>query len=123
MYGYNYYQPMDNLNQLKAQQQSSPIWVQGEAAAKSYPVAPGNTVLLMDSEQSRFFIKTTDQSGMPMPLRIFEFNEVTQNAPVSAPSLDTSQFVTRDELQEMLANLPTCKCKKKKEEMTDESPV
>lgn len=121
MYGYNGYYPMDNLNQLKAQQQSSPIWVQGEAAAKSYPVAPGNTVLLMDSEQSRFFMKTTDQSGMPLPLRIFEFTEVT-NIP-AAPVMDTSQFVRRDELQEILANLPTCKCKKKKEEMTDESFV
>lgn len=120
MYGYNGYYPMDNLNQLKAQQ-SSPIWVQGEAAAKSYPVAPGNTVLLMDSEQSRFYMKTTDPSGMPLPLRIFEFNEVT-NTP-AAPELDTKNFVTRDELQEILANLPTCKCRKKKEDTEDESPV
>lgn len=123
MYGYNYYQPMDNLNQLKAQQQSSPIWVQGEAAAKSYPVAPGSTVLLMDSEQSRFFMKTTDQSGMPLPLRIFEFKEVAQNAPISTPSVDTSKFVTKDELSEILANLPTCKCRKKKEDVEDESAV
>lgn len=121
MYGYNYYQPMDNLNQLKAQQQSGPIWVQGEAAAKSYPVAPGNTVLLMDSEQSRFFMKTTDQSGMPMPLRIFEFKEVTNTT--AAPVMDTSQFVRRDELQEILANLQTCKCRKKKEDVENESAV
>lgn len=121
MYGYGYY-PMDNLNQLKAQQQSGPIWVQGEAAAKSYPVAPGNTVLLMDSEQSRFFMKTTDQSGMPLPLRVFEFKEVAQNAPVSAPSFDPNKFVTREEFEELRANLPRCKCKKK-EEVEDESPV
>lgn len=122
MYGYNGYYPMDNLNQLKAQQ-SSPIWVQGEAAAKSYPVAPGNTVLLMDSEQSRFYMKTTDPSGMPLPLRTFEFTEVVQNAPVSPPCFDPSKFVTKEELSEMLANLPTCKCRKKKEDTEDESPV
>lgn len=122
MYGYNGYYPMDNLNQLKAQQ-SSPIWVQGEAAAKSYPVAPGNTVLLMDSEQSRFYMKTTDPSGMPLPLRTFEFKEVAQNAPVSPPCFDPSKFVTKEELSEMLANLPTCKCRKKKEDTEDESPV
>lgn len=93
MYGYGnfgMYQPMDNLNQLKARQGTGPIWVQGEAAAKSYPVAPNSTVMLMDSESSRFFMKTSDQSGMPLPLRIFEFTEVTQNGPESAPTIDTS---------------------------------
>lgn len=122
MYGYNYYQPMDNLNQLKAQQPAVfPPWVAGINGAKNFPTAPNVPVLLMDSEQSRFFIKTTDQSGMPLPLRIFEFTEVT-NTP-AAPELDTKNFVTREELQEILANLPTCKCKKKKEDVENESPV
>lgn len=118
MFG-NYNPYMDNLTQLKTQQ-SSPIWVQGEQAAKSYPVAPGSTVMLMDSESSRFFMKTTDPSGMPLPLRTFEFTEVVQNSPVTASSFDPSKFVTKEELKEMLANLPACKCNK---EVTDESAV
>lgn len=46
--------------QQTAQQTAPIIWVQGEEAAKSYLCAPGNSVLLMDSEKSSFYIKTVD---------------------------------------------------------------
>lgn len=60
----------------QAQQQTSDInWVQGEADAKSRPVAAGHSVILMDTEQSVMYIKTVDQSGMPQPLRIFDYKE------------------------------------------------
>lgn len=67
-------------SQMQNNQQASNggiTWVQGEAAAKSYPVAAGQSVLLMDSEASAFYIKSTDQSGMPQPLRIFDYSERT----------------------------------------------
>lgn len=41
------------------------IWVQGEAAAKSYWVAPGNTVALWDSENPVIYLKSADAGGMP----------------------------------------------------------
>lgn len=71
-------------------------WVQGEAAAKAYPVANGQSVLLMDSEESVMYIKSTDTSGMPMPLRIFDYSERKQNktAPVASKEPD---FVSRSE--------------------------
>ncbi len=50
-------------------------WVQGENAAKSFPVGAGQSVLLMDSEESVFYIKSVDTSGMPQPLRIFDYSE------------------------------------------------
>ena len=46
-------------------QTQSLIWVQGEAGAKSYLVAPNSTVTLWDSEQSVIYIKSADSSGMP----------------------------------------------------------
>ena len=66
--------------QQNAPQQAQPqnngiIWVQGEQAAKGYPVAPNQSVLLMDSEQSAFYIKSADNAGMPQPLRIFDYSE------------------------------------------------
>lgn len=61
-----------------AQQNSGLIWVQGEAGAKSYLVAPNTTVMLMDSESQRFFLKSADASGMPLPLRTFEYAELTE---------------------------------------------
>lgn len=33
------------------------LWVQGEAGAKSWAVAPGKSVMLMDSESNTFYIK------------------------------------------------------------------
>lgn len=60
-------QPQNNSNGL--------IWVQGETGAKSYLVAPNTTVLLMDSENDVFYLKSTDASGMPMPLRTFAYKE------------------------------------------------
>ena len=59
--------------------QNGIIWVQGETTAKSYPVEPSKSVLLMDSENPVFYIKSTDQSGMPLPLRIFDYKERVQN--------------------------------------------
>lgn len=107
--------PMDRLAQLQAQQYQIPqmqqaqaqppqtnqglLWVQGEAGAKSYLVAPNTTVLLMDSEGSRFYLKSTDNAGMPS-LRVFEYSEVSQNAPQAAQSAQTNlddKYVTRDE--------------------------
>lgn len=57
------------------QQGNGILWVQGEAGARSYMVAPGASVLLMDSDSEAFYIKSADPSGMPMPLRIFDYKE------------------------------------------------
>lgn len=50
--------------QAQAQTQSL-IWVQGEAGAKSYLVAPNSTVTLWDSEAQTIYIKSADATGMP----------------------------------------------------------
>lgn len=82
------------------QQAPGLIWVQGEAGAKSYLVGAGQTVLLMDSETSAFYIKSTDASGMPLPLRIFEYKEKTAPATDNkTPALDLSAYVTREEFK------------------------
>lgn len=85
--------------------QSNPIWVQGEEGAKAYMVAPGDSAMLMDSENTVFYLKSIDQSGMPLPLRIFDYTERTVNQPKQppAPQFDPSQFITRDELENILA--------------------
>ena len=84
--------------------QNSIIWVQGEAGAKSYLVGAGQSVLLMDSEDNVFYIKSTDQSGMPMPLRVFEYTERT-----SKPEPVTADFITREEFEKRLAELKDAK--------------
>ena len=81
------YQPMMQAPQFQAQpqnQQGGLIWVQGEAAAKSYMVAPGNTVQLWDSEEKIIYLKSADPSGMPS-MKILDYTirgeETAKDAP------------------------------------------
>ena len=118
MYYYPYYGGAmpDMLGQYKAQNQPTQqnngiVWVQGESAAKSYPVAPNTTIMLLDSESSTFYLKTSDASGMPLPLRVFDYKERTQNgsnlptvAAQSGLAVDLSNYVTYDQLNEILQN-------------------
>lgn len=102
----NQYQQTVNVPQMVPQPQVNQglLWVSGEVGAKSYLVAPNSTVLLMDSDAQRFYLKSADNAGMPS-LRIFEYKEVT-NAPttsVNAPNFDENvlndKFVTREEYE------------------------
>ena len=87
-------QPQQNNNGI--------LWVSGEVGAKSYLVAPGTSVLLMDSESEKFYIKSTDVSGMPQPLRTFEYHEVGSQMPPKQPvqNMD-SKYVTRQEYDDL----------------------
>jgi hypothetical protein len=113
-------------SQPMQQQSSQIIWVSGEAGAKSYLVAPGNTVMLLDAENSVFYLKSADASGMPLPLRIFDYQERTTTAQqafggsATAESVNLDNFVTRkefDELKAFLASQPTSK--KNKNNLTE----
>lgn len=73
------------------------IWVQGEAGAKSWFVNPGATVLLMDSEAMRFYLKSADMNGVPA-MRTFEYSEVGAPKPKEAPQ--AVNFVTVDAFNE-----------------------
>ena len=118
---YGYYNPqmqpqqyMDQLSQLRMQQsqpqtpaqtQGGITWVQGEEGAKAYLVAAGNSVLLMDSESPVFYIKSTDASGMPMPLRIFDFVERGVPAKAEAAGPDYARREDVDKLSAMYNEL------------------
>ena len=104
-YPQGYYNVPQNAPQMpqnaSAGSGSGMIWVQGEASAKAYPVASGQSVLLMDSEESTFYIKSTDQSGMPQPLRIFDYTERSaQKSEAGIAKATSSEFVSRSEFDE-----------------------
>ena len=82
-------------------------WVQGEAGARACAINPGTSAVLMDSERDVFYIKTTELSGMPRPLRIFEFKEVTAESQESTSRIgrDASLFVTKEDFEKRLNEL------------------
>ena len=79
-------------------------WVQGEAGAKSWIIAPGSTVLLMDSEAQRFYLKYADINGVPA-MRTFEYNEVGAQKPQE--TTQKAQFVTLDEFNQFKTEVMT----------------
>lgn len=84
------------------------IWCQGESGAKSYMVAPSQSVMLMDSESNTFFIKSADASGMPLPLRIFDYKERTQQPhtePQIQQQVEQNNYITREEFEQRIAEI------------------
>ena len=75
-------------------------WVQGENAAKSWYVPAGQTALLMDSEEMKFYLKSADASGIPLPLRVFTYSEVKE-----APKGESSNYITRAEFDDLVKRI------------------
>lgn len=119
----SYYQPTYTQPQMIPQQAIQPtvpqqqpqqnngsiIWVQGEAAARSFNVMPNQSVMLLDSESSTFYIKSADASGMPLPLRIFDYTERNTNQNVEQPQIqkhtEDQEYITRDEFERRIAEI------------------
>lgn len=126
MRGAQPYAPMAQQPQPQQPQGGGLIWVQGEAGAKSYLVAPGRSILLMDSERSSFYLKTADASGVPA-MRIFDYTERTAKA--APPAKDAQQYATRAEVEEIKAQLSALMQqaqranRRAKEEQSDEQPA
>lgn len=104
---YNY-QPQQPMASMQPQQQAQPtpqpmtssiIWVQGEAGAKSYFVAPNTTVQLWDSERQTIYIKSADASGMPS-IKTLDYtirDAAPQTAPVPSPA-PSETYATKSEV-------------------------
>ena len=121
-------QMRQNAQPVQQQPSNSIVWVQGLQAAKSFPVAANTTVMLLDSESSVFYLKTSDASGMPLPLRVFDYKERTQNGsnlPTNAPqgglAVDLSNYVTYDQLNEILDNMAQNSTQKKEKKVKGET--
>lgn len=128
IYGNSYQQPQASYQaqsyapqpQMSPQNNTGIIWVQGEAAARSYMVGSGSSVLLMDSEEPVFYIKTTDAYGMPLPLKIFDYKERSSNSQKLIPGraeliseysqqaqteVDMSKYITKEEIDQKIDEL------------------
>lgn len=103
-YGYypNMYQPQNQNNGI--------IWVQGEAGAKSYLVAPNTTVQLWDSEAQVIYLKSADASGMPS-MKIIDYT-IRGNTPETVQIDHTEHFATKEDIQNIQKQLDALKKKK-----------
>ena len=111
-YPQQYYQPQNapQMPQNSSANQGNGInWTRGgESGANAYPVGAGQSVLLMDADNPVFYIKTVDQSGMPMPLRVFDYTErksSNTDAKPSNPIIETDKFVSRNEFEDFKSEI------------------
>lgn len=126
------YQPMYQQPYQSAQSQpqmnTGIIWIQGEAGAKSYLVAPNTTVPLWDSESQRIFLKSADASGMPS-IKTLEYTIVGNPAPSAVASAPDVPYATKDALEALQGEIDSLKAeierltttrRRRKEETLDE---
>jgi len=79
-------------------------WCQGEAGAKSYPVAPGHTIDIFDSEESCLYIKSVDIMGRPLPLKILDYTERQLEKPIEH-TVEEKNYVEIDLFDEVISSL------------------
>jgi hypothetical protein len=117
----NAYPTQMNVAPTQPTQNNGIIWVQGEAGAKSYMVAPNTTVQLWDSDENVIYIKSADASGMPS-MKVLDYT-IRDNTP-KGPNLGAqSDYVTRSELQSVLDELNALKAKLSGKAAKNESAV
>ena len=78
------------------------IWVQGESGAKSYLLAPNNTLPLWDSEAQTIYLKSADASGMPS-MKIIDYTIREQNH--SQNKIINNDYVTKQELSDFKSEI------------------
>ena len=84
-------QPVNNLSRIN--------WVQGQAGANAFPLGPGESALLMDSEDSVLYVKSVDASGRPLPLEIYDLVKRNNIVPMSTHGSDPAQIKGPDMTQ------------------------
>ena len=121
------YQPMYQQPYQQTQQNTGIIWIQGEAGAKSYLVAPNTTVPLWDSEAQRIYLKSADASGMPS-IKTLEYTIVGNPAPSAAVSAQEAPYATKDSVEALQSEIDGLKAeierltatrRRRKEEVDD----
>ena len=101
---------------------SNMIWVSGEQQARDYPVAAGNTVIMMDNDNPVAYKKSTDISGKVMPLEIYDL--VRRNAPKEEHhQINLDEYLMRKEFDDFKVKIDDFKNEidKKINELSEET--
>ena len=94
-----YFQPQNNTSAER-------IFVQGEAGANTYLIAPNTTAILWDADGKTFYIKSADASGMPT-LKVYDYVER------KAEETPKVEYATQDELKALRKEIEKLKGGKK----------
>lgn len=88
-------------------------YVQGKVAAQAYQVPPGKSVLLMDTEDPKLYLKETDATGRPNKMVTWRLVEETEEAQ------DTAQAMTAEDIEKQIAEAVDRRVNEQLEAITD----
>lgn len=108
--------PQQFYNNLQAQQnqymqqqvQNNLIYVHGIDGANAYQMPVGvNQVILWDDTDDSFYVKAYDNTGKPKVIawNDYKTHEVKELPKEAASSIDTSKFLTKDDLEKIISQL------------------
>lgn len=84
-------------------QNSGIIWVSGKGEADGYLVAPNSAVALWDANNPVIYLRQADSTGKPST-KVYDLVEHTDSPTQQiAPQIDLSQYITREQLEDILA--------------------
>lgn len=91
---YNYQTAVPMAQPQQTQQTGSIMMIQitNDDEVATYPVAAGTTVLLMNFNSKKFWLKSTSMSGVPEPLRKFTFSEEVTAQTVPSNGVSREEF-------------------------------
>lgn len=90
-------QLMQLQNNIPQQQQSCQIqFVRGDAGAKAFGIPASSSIILMDSSEPVFYMKSTDANGIET-IKAYDFTE----RETTAPELNTDKFVLKSDFEKL----------------------
>lgn len=90
-------------NPMAGSVQNGMIWVSGRQEADGYLIAPNSAVALWDSNNPVVYLRKADSTGKPSTV-VYDLVERTDNPPAqTTPQIDFSQFITKEQLEDILA--------------------
>lgn len=98
-YSYMTLYPAPSGSQTAQQAVNNIIWVTNRQEAESYPISTGSTLLMMERNTNRFYIKSVNQYGVALPLEAYSFTPIEPEP--KQESIDKNLFVTKDEFNEL----------------------
>ena len=94
---YPYQSPyLPQIPQLQVPQAQTIQYVSDKQSAETYQMQPNSSVILMDSNLSRFYMKQTDASGKAT-IRAYDFREAKEDKP--------AEYVTKEEFEKFKASM------------------
>lgn len=86
------------------------VWVQGVNEATMYPLAPGHTIMMMDSNDLVLYMKTRESNGRYLPMDVYDLvlrgtpqSQLQTQQPMQQPQVDLSEYVRRSDLDSIIA--------------------